>query len=983
MASLRTTESSAPAKSTELLMDQLSAEFRATAASVVPWFLDSMPPMYFQDTSLEDQRSHLRSILAARTSGRPIDVVLKGTDGQSITAIRAGNRTGVLADIVATLPLDASLRSAKIHSSKDGSMVIDTFEFGEREPFDGKNAGQAAKAKEAIEYARREEPQLDPEKLGQYFAACSASYVTTLTPLRLCRHYRLFQQTSGTDAAAVALEGESDPNSSRITIAVSNARTRTMLERAARVLTRHGISIVRAHLDLVQDPPHGSVTFLGFVVQWANQTRIAANDPRWASVQRELTRIKWLDIRVIDLLMRHSELELDHAELLLAFADLVRHMLVPSNPLAFSRDRVVGMLEGKLALSREILALFTARFDPRSPMAESSFEATRSSIAQKIDALNDADDVLTTFHAFLRAVSAVKRTNFFVPSRFCFALRVDAALLHGPTRPEIPYGLYFVHGRGFHGFHVRFKEIARGGLRVVKPATPALYERESEKLYDEAYGLAFAQQLKNKDIPEGGAKAAIILEPPAETNRSVKAFVDGLLDLITPDPATKSLVVDRLGQPEFIFLGPDENITPSHIEWIVAHAAVRKYPLANAFMSSKPDGGINHKEYGVTSEGVNVFLRIALSSQGIDPTKRPFTVKITGGPDGDVAGNMMCILDRDYGNNAQIIGVADGSGIGEDPAGLDHAELRRLFVEGLAIAQFDPKRLSPKGRIVKADHAEGIALRNNLHNRLVADAFIPGGGRPATINARNWKEFLKADGTPSSPLIVEGANLFLTPDARVELSKAGVLIFKDSSANKCGVMCSSYEIASSMLLNEAEFLKIKKPFVEQVLEKLRKAARDEAVLLLGEGRRHPSVPLPELSTRLSRAINSAADAIQPSVSKWIAADESLFREVVLEHLPRELSSTVGDRIFKELPAAYLEWVVAKSVASRIVYREGIDFFASMESAAVALIALNYLQKDRELRKLIGEVRDGKLKHGARIAALLERSGTRAALLDID
>ncbi|MSR28808.1 MAG: hypothetical protein EXS03_04430 [Phycisphaerales bacterium] len=983
MSSLRSTPLGAAHGATPDLLDLLAAEFRETASSVVPWFLDNMPAMYFQDTSPDDQRSHLRSILAARTSGRPLDVLIKGTDGQSITAIRAGNRAGVLAEIVGALPLDASLRSAKIHTSRDGSLVIDTFEFGDSEPYDHRNPAQVAKAENAIAYARTAAPDCPEAGLRAYFDGCSASYLTTVTPLRLCRHYSQFRLVSGTEAAHVELEGERDPSTSRITIAVSNARTRTMLERAARVLTRHGVNIVRAHLDLAQDPPHGSVTFLGFLVQWVDQTAISASDPRWPALCHELERIKWLDFRVLETLVEKPSLSLSQCEALLAFADLVRAMLVPTNALAFSRDRVVGALLSRLSISQQAIDLFAARFNPRTLLSDVAFEESLASLGADIDALNESDDVATIFHALLKAIAAVRRTNFFVAKRFSFALRLDGALLHGPSRPEVPYGLYFVQGRGFHGFHVRFKEIARGGLRVVKPQTPALYERESERLYDEAYGLASAQQLKNKDIPEGGAKAAIILEPPAETNRSVKAFVDGILDLITPEESTLSRVVDRLGTREFIFLGPDENITPEHIEWIVERAAFRGYPLANAFMSSKPNGGINHKEYGVTSEGVNVFLRIALSAQEIDPTRRPFTVKITGGPDGDVAGNMMCILNRDYGANARIVGVADGSGVGEDPEGLSHTELIRLFHAGLPIAQFDATKLSLRGRIVRADHPEGVQLRNTLHNRLVADAFIPGGGRPATINSRNWREFLTADGTPSSPLIVEGANLFLTPEARTELSRVGVLIIKDSSANKCGVMCSSFEIASSMLLTEAEFLRIKPTFVAQVLEKLRKAARDEAVVLLGEARRHPSVPLPELSTRLSRAINAAADAMQPAAASWNAQESQLYREVILEHLPRELSATVGERIFTELPAAYLDWVVAKSVASRIVYREGIDFFASMESAAVAQIALNYLKKDRELRGLIGEVRASDLRHGERIAALLERSGTRAALLEVD
>ena len=37
---------------------------------------------------------------------------------------------------------------------------------------------------------------------------------------------------------------------------------------------------------------------------------------------------------------------------------------------------------------------------------------------------------------------------------------------------------------------------------------------------------------------------------------------------------------------------------------------------------------MNHKEYGVTSEGVNVFLDVGLRNVlGIDPTQEPFTVR--------------------------------------------------------------------------------------------------------------------------------------------------------------------------------------------------------------------------------------------------------------------------------------------------------------------------------------------------------------------
>jgi len=982
MQGVRSTESgssSVPAQ--ETLLEDLCGEFRSIAAELVPWFVDNMPRMYFLDTPPAAQRAHLRAILAARASGRPVDTTFRSSDGSSITAIRSGNRTGILAEVVRELPLDASLRAAKIHTSRDGSLIIDTFEFGEQEPFDPTQPRQCAAMDAAVEFALVHHPTIAEEDFRRYLAGCSSRYLLTLTPLRMCRHFELFRSVSGTELPTISLETEDDPTVARITLAVSNARTRTMLERAARVLRRHDASVVRAHLDVARDGDAGRVTFIAFIAQWASGARIESNDPRWLRLREELLRVKWLDFRVIEFVERHPTFTVPEGELVAAFADLVRHMLVPSDPLAFTRDRVTETLAAHASLTKPLLELFQARFDPAHPLTQHAFHLRAEELATRIAALGDSDDARDVFEALWRAIRATLRTNLFVPNRFSLALRLAPDLLQGPTRPELPFGVFFVYGRGFHGFHVRFKEIARGGLRIVKPTTAVLYDRESERLYDEVYGLSFAQQLKNKDIPEGGAKAAIVLEPPAEATRCVKAFVDGILDLITPEAATRSQVVDLLGFNEFIYLGPDENITPTHIDWIVERAVFRGYPLANAFMSSKPDGGINHKEFGVTSEGVNVFLRTALLARGIDPTKQRFTIKITGGPDGDVAGNMMRILSRDYGQNACIVGVADGSGIGEDPNGLDHGELMRLFQGGYPIVHFDPSRLSHRGRVVPADTPEGVQLRNSLHNRLVTDAFVPGGGRPATINERNWQEYLQPDGRPSSPLIVEGANLFLTPQARELLTKAGTTIFKDSSANKCGVICSSFEIASSMLMDEAQFLAVKQRYVEEVLTRLREIAQAEAVILLAESKRHPSVSLPELSTRLSRAINSGADAIKPAVASWRREHGDLFREVVLRHLPTELHRACGERIFSDLPVPYLEWMVAKSMASRFVYREGIDFFASMDSDAIASVALRYLQKSREVRALVDQVRSSGLASAEEIAALLERAGTRAALLD--
>ena len=106
----------------------------------------------------------------------------------------------------------------------------------------------------------------------------------------------------------------------------------------------------------------------------------------------------------------------------------------------------------------------------------------------------------------------------------------------------------------------------------------------------------------------------------------------------------------------------------------------RGYPIPPAFISSKPGAGINHKDYGVTSEGVNVFLDVALREAGFLGGKRgdaPFTVKVTGGTDGDVAGNCLKLLSERYEpDQFKLVGICDGTATVEDPDGIDFGEMQ-------------------------------------------------------------------------------------------------------------------------------------------------------------------------------------------------------------------------------------------------------------------------------------------------------------------
>jgi hypothetical protein len=157
-----------------------------------------------------------------------------------------------------------------------------------------------------------------------------------------------------------------------------------------------------------------------------------------------------------------------------------------------------------------------------------------------------------------------------------------------------------------------------------------------------------------------------------------------------------------------IEIGPDENMHDSMVEEIARLSVKRGYILGIGIISSKRVG-INHKEYGVTSTGVVKFAEITMGELGVDIRRDPFTVKFTGGPQGDVAGNAMRIL-LDWCPQARIGLILDGTAALVDPGGADGNELRRLLLRH-DLDAFDPARLHPGGFILHRNRRRSEGLR--------------------------------------------------------------------------------------------------------------------------------------------------------------------------------------------------------------------------------------------------------------------------------
>ena len=62
---------------------------------------------------------------------------------------------------------------------------------------------------------------------------------------------------------------------------------------------------------------------------------------------------------------------------------------------------------------------------------------------------------------------------------------------------------------------------------------------------------------------------------------------------------------------------------------------------------------------------------------------------------------------RDYGENCVVVGIADGFGVAEDPAGLNHEELLRFVSLSQPITAFNKEKLSSKGVCMDVSTEEG------------------------------------------------------------------------------------------------------------------------------------------------------------------------------------------------------------------------------------------------------------------------------------
>ncbi|ORY27092.1 glutamate dehydrogenase [Naematelia encephala] len=544
----------------------------------------------------------------------------------------------------------------------------------------------------------------------------------------------------------------------------------------------------------------------------------------------------------------------------------------------------------------------------------------------------------------------VVKCNFYQPTKVALSFRLDPRFLPEVEYPKKPFGMFFVVGSEFRGFHVRFRDVARGGIRIIRSRGKENYNSNVRTLFDENYALAATQNLKNKDIPEGGAKGTILPSLDANYRQCFEKYVDSITDLLIPGqtPGIKGPIVDVSARqdPEILFFGPDEN-TADLMDWAAEHARARGATWWKSFTTGKSAemlGGIPHDAYGMTSLSVRQYIIGVLKAHGLN--EKEVTKFQTGGPDGDLGSNEI-LLSKD-----KTVAIIDGSGVLYDPAGLDRSELVRLAKARKPINYFSKDKLGPEGYQVLVDEQDvqlpsgeiipdGTDFRNNFHFRVKADLFVPCGGRPEAVNISNVANLVDSDGKPHFKYVIEGANLFFTQQARFYLEKKGVVLFKDSSTNKGGVTSSSLEVLAGLGLTDAEYLELMifkdgKPspfyqsYVKDIQQKICENAAAEYSCITKEWHRSKGT---KSRTSISDALSSSLNELQNELEVSDLYENLQSRKNVLSRaIPKTLVDKVGlDTLMTRLPEQYQRAVWSAWVSSNYIYEcsmtaSNVDFF---------------------------------------------------------
>ena len=213
-----------------------------------------------------------------------------------------------------------------------------------------------------------------------------------------------------------------------------------------------------------------------------------------------------------------------HSLLLRSIEEFVHQMLVSVDESLYTPQTVHEALHKYPDYCQALVEYFSCRFNPIHGGVSQKTQRNRDRLEAMITRMDSGIPYndkrrKTILRLALAFIDSIEKTNYYVIRRSSLSFRVCPDILdkvEGLDRkafyPEKPFAIFYVKGKNFIGFNIRFRDLARGGVRTLLPMDREKRDEQHKGVFRECYGLAYTQQFKNKDIPEGGSKSVIFVK---------------------------------------------------------------------------------------------------------------------------------------------------------------------------------------------------------------------------------------------------------------------------------------------------------------------------------------------------------------------------------------------------------------------------------------------------------------------------------------
>ncbi|MCB1212903.1 MAG: NAD-glutamate dehydrogenase, partial [Chlamydiia bacterium] len=372
-------------------------------------------------------------------------------------------------------------------------------------------------------------PEVTEEEFNQMIMGMQGPLLRTLPKDRSAAAVEMFLRSRTRDNCQYEVFYHEDwmqtgEPSMEVLFAWRNTSKHNFLLSIAQLMFRHKLKMKRVSAAYIEPYTNRNILVMRIGIHGANGDAVwdVANT---VDFMRELVTIKYFndDDQIAHKLVSRGIIDGIHGNLLRAIVNFVHQILLNLDVNAYRLELIEEALCHHPDLTIKMIELFQLKFNPSHPSLQ-RFEEKKNellSLISKLDTGNDAADtrrknVLTQSIAF---IDYCLKTNFYRRNYTAMSFRIDPQLLeHLPYDrkeffPELPFGIFYMRGMHSIGFHVRFKDLSRGGLRTIFPRSHEQMVYERNNVFRECYNLAYTQQKKNKDIPEGGSKGVVFLYP--------------------------------------------------------------------------------------------------------------------------------------------------------------------------------------------------------------------------------------------------------------------------------------------------------------------------------------------------------------------------------------------------------------------------------------------------------------------------------------